>query len=128
MQRTALFDEHLRLGAKMVDFAGWEMPVQYSGVIEEHRAVRTGAGLFDLSHMGEIRVSGPAAGPALDRALVTTPSALQVGRAQYSMIVDDRGGILDDLVVYRITEAEWLVVANASKDRKSTRLNSSHRT
>lgn len=114
MQRTALFDEHLRLGAKMVDFAGWEMPVQYSGVIEEHRAVRTGAGLFDLSHMGEIRVSGPAAGPALDRALVTTPSALQVGRAQYSMIVDDRGGILDDLVVYRITEAEWLVVANAS--------------
>ena len=92
MQRTALFDEHLRLGAKMVDFAGWEMPVQYSGVIEEHRAVRTGAGLFDLSHMGEIRISGPAAGAALDRALVTTPSALQVGRAQYSMIVDDQIG------------------------------------
>ncbi|MEY4072045.1 MAG: glycine cleavage system aminomethyltransferase GcvT, partial [Chloroflexota bacterium] len=79
MQRTALYEEHLTLGARMVDFAGWEMPVQYAGVIEEHRAVRTGAGLFDLGHMGEIRVSGPAAGAALDYALVSTPSALLVG-------------------------------------------------
>ena len=114
MQRTALYEEHLTLGARMVDFAGWEMPVQYAGVIEEHRAVRTGAGLFDLGHMGEIRVSGPSAGAALDYALISTPSALLVGRAQYSMIVNEAGGILDDLVVYRIADAEWLVVANAS--------------
>ena len=114
MQRTALYEEHLSLGARMVDFAGWEMPVQYAGVIEEHRAVRMGAGIFDLGHMGEIRVSGPGAGAALDYALVSTPSALVVGRAQYSMIVNERGGILDDLVVYRIADAEWLVVANAS--------------
>ena len=114
MQRTALYEEHLTLGARMVDFAGWEMPVQYAGVIEEHRAVRTGAGLFDLGHMGEIRVSGQRAGAALDYALVSTPSALAVGRAQYSMIVSEAGGMLDDLVVYRIADAEWLVVANAS--------------
>jgi aminomethyltransferase len=114
MQRTALYEEHLTLGARMVDFAGWEMPVQYAGVIEEHRAVRTGAGLFDLGHMGEIRVSGPSAGAALDYALISTPSALLVGRAQYSMIVNEVGGILDDLVVYRVADAEWLVVANAS--------------
>lgn len=114
MQRTALYHEHLALGARMVDFAGWEMPVQYAGVIEEHRAVRTGAGLFDLGHMGEIRVSGPGAGAALDLALISSPSALMVGRAQYSMIVNEAGGILDDLVVYRIADAEWLVVANAS--------------
>lgn len=114
MQRTALHEEHLALGARMVDFAGWEMPVQYAGVIEEHRAVRTAAGLFDLGHMGEIRVSGPDAGAALDYALISTPSALVIGRAQYSMIVNEAGGILDDLVVYRIGDADWLVVANAS--------------
>ena len=114
MQRTALYEEHLALGARMVDFAGWEMPVQYAGVIEEHRAVRTGAGLFDLGHMGEIRVSGPSAGGALDYALVSTPSALAVGRAQYSMIVNEVGGIIDDLVVYRTAAEEWLVVSNAS--------------
>lgn len=114
MQRTALHEEHLAHGARMVDFAGWEMPVQYAGVIEEHRAVRTAAGLFDLGHMGEIRVSGPDAGAALDYALISTPSALVIGRAQYSMIVNEAGGILDDLVVYRIGDADWLVVANAS--------------
>jgi aminomethyltransferase len=98
----------------MVDFAGWEMPVQYSGVIEEHRVVRSAAGLFDLSHMGEIEVSGPGAGAALDAALVSEPSRLALGRAQYSIIVDERGGMLDDLVVYRTAVDRWLVVANAS--------------
>ena len=86
----------------MVDFAGWEMPVQYTGVIEEHRAVRSSAGIFDLSHMGEIEVTGPGAGRALDAALVSEPSKLSVGRAQYSIIVDGDGGMIDDLVVYRI--------------------------
>ena len=114
MLRTPLYDEHRALGARMVDFAGWEMPVQYSGVIEEHRAVRSAAGLFDLSHMGEIEVTGPGAGAALDAALVSEPSRLVLGRAQYSIIVDDRGGMLDDLVVYRTAAERWLVVANAS--------------
>jgi aminomethyltransferase len=114
MRRTALFEEHLELGARMVDFAGWEMPVQYAGVIEEHRAVRTGAGIFDLGHMGEIWVRGPRAGAALDRALVSLPSALNPGRAQYSIVVNESGGMIDDLLVYRVADEEWLVVANAS--------------
>jgi len=114
MRRTALFEEHLHLGARMVDFAGWEMPVQYAGVIEEHRAVRASAGVFDLGHMGEIWVRGPQAGAALDRALVSLPSALNPGRAQYSIIVNETGGMVDDLLVYRVADEEWLVVANAS--------------
>jgi aminomethyltransferase len=114
MRRTALFEEHLNLGARMVDFAGWEMPVQYAGVIEEHRAVRASAGVFDLGHMGEIWVRGPHAGAALDRALVSLPSALNPGRAQYSIIVNETGGMVDDLLVYRVADEEWLVVANAS--------------
>ena len=114
MRRTALFEEHLNLGARMVDFAGWEMPVQYAGVIEEHRAVRASAGVFDLGHMGEIWVRGPQAGAALDRALVSLPSALNPGRAQYSIIVNETGGMVDDLLVYRVADEEWLVVANAS--------------
>ncbi len=89
MRRTALFEEHLNLGARMVDFAGWEMPVQYAGVIEEHRAVRASVGVFDLGHMGEIWVRGPHAGAALDRALVSLPSALNPGRAQYSIAVNE---------------------------------------
>lgn len=114
MRRTALFEEHLNLGARMVDFAGWEMPVQYAGVIEEHRAVRASAGVFDLGHMGEIWVRGPHAGAALDRALVSLPSALNPGRAQYSIAVNESGGMIDDLLVYRVADEEWLVVANAS--------------
>ena len=114
MRRTALFEEHLNLGARMVDFAGWEMPVQYAGVIEEHLAVRAGAGIFDLGHMGEIWVRGPHAGVALDRALVSLPSALNPGRAQYSIVVNEAGGMIDDLLVYRVADEEWLVVANAS--------------
>jgi aminomethyltransferase len=114
MRRTALFEEHLNLGARMVDFAGWEMPVQYAGVIEEHRAVRASVGVFDLGHMGEIWVRGPQAGAALDRALVSLPSALNPGRAQYSIIVNETGGMVDDLLVYRVADEEWLVVANAS--------------
>ena len=114
MLRTALFDEHLRLGARMVAFAGWEMPVQYAGVIEEHRAVRSSSGIFDLGHMGEIWVRGPKAGAALDAALVSRPSALERGRAQYSIVVNEDGGMIDDLIVYRVHDEEWLVVANAS--------------
>lgn len=121
MRRTTLYQEHLNLGARMVDFAGWEMPVQYAGVIEEHRAVRSASGAFDLGHMGEIWVRGPRAGGALDRALVSRPSTLSVGRAQYSIIVNDAGGSIDDLLVYRVDEHDWLVVANASNASRVAR-------
>jgi aminomethyltransferase len=97
----------------MIDFAGWLMPVQYSGILEEHRAVRERAGLFDLSHMGELFVEGPEAGEALAYALVTNPPALAIGRAHYSMIVAADGGIIDDLIVYRLGDEQFLVVANA---------------
>jgi aminomethyltransferase len=110
---TPLVDEHRALGAKLIDFAGWLMPVQYSGILDEHRAVRERAGLFDLSHMGELFVEGPEAGDALAYALVTNPPALEVGRAHYSMIVAPDGGILDDLIVYRLGPQSFLVVANA---------------
>ena len=110
---TPLVEEHRALGAKLIDFAGWLMPVQYGGILEEHRAVRERAGLFDLSHMGELFVEGPEAGDALAYALVTNPPALTIGRAHYSMIVAPDGGILDDLIVYRLGEESFLVVANA---------------
>ncbi len=111
---TPLLERHLALGARMVDYAGWLMPVQYAGVIEEHRAVRSRAGLFDLSHMGELFVEGPDAGRALARALVTDPPSLAIGRAHYSMICAPDGGVIDDLIVYRLGEEQFLVVANAA--------------
>lgn len=111
---TPLIDVHRRLGATFTGFAGWSMPVRYSSEIAEHHAVRAGAGLFDLSHMGEIEVAGPGAGAALDHSLVGRPSALRVGGARYSMLCAEDGGILDDLVVYRRAEERFMVVANAS--------------
>ncbi|MBA3778601.1 MAG: glycine cleavage system aminomethyltransferase GcvT [Chloroflexi bacterium] len=112
--RTSLFERHQALGARLVPFSGWEMPVQYRGILDEHRAVRTRAGLFDLSHMGEIWLSGAGAGAALAHALVSDPPRLAIGRAQYSMICAPDGGILDDLIVYRVAEERFLVVPNAS--------------
>ncbi|MDX2208638.1 MAG: glycine cleavage system aminomethyltransferase GcvT [Gemmatimonadales bacterium] len=114
MLQTPLDATHRALGARMIPFAGWEMPVQYTGLVEEHVAVRNAAGLFDLSHMGELHVKGSGAAAALDFALVTAPSRLAVGRAHYSMICDDSGAVLDDLIVYRLADAHFLVVANAS--------------
>src|SRR5207342_3831759 len=114
LHETPLRDRHVAAGARLIDFAGWEMPVQYTGILEEHRAVRERAGLFDLSHMGELFVEGPEAGEALAYALVTNPPALAIGRAHYSMIVAPDGGIIDDLIVYRLGEERFLVVANAS--------------
>ena len=110
---TPLTDAHRELGARLIEFGGWLMPVQYGSIIEEHRTVRTTVGLFDLSHMGELYVDGPEAGPALAAALVTDPPSLAVGRAHYSMICSDDGGIIDDLIVYRLGETSFLVVANA---------------
>ncbi|MFT2018883.1 glycine cleavage system aminomethyltransferase GcvT [Streptomyces sp. 796.1] len=113
-RRTALDATHRALGATMTDFAGWDMPLRYGSEREEHTAVRTRAGLFDLSHMGEITLTGPQAAEALDFALVGNLSSVAVGRARYTMICDADGGILDDLIVYRLADQTYLVVANAS--------------
>ncbi|MGH3759895.1 glycine cleavage system aminomethyltransferase GcvT [Actinophytocola sp.] len=113
-QPSPLHDVHTALGASFTDFAGWSMPLRYGSELAEHRVVREAAGLFDLSHMGEIEVTGPEAGRALDYALVGNLSAVKAGRARYTMICDADGGVLDDLVVYRIGEDHYMVVANAS--------------
>ncbi|MFV2197643.1 glycine cleavage system aminomethyltransferase GcvT [Nocardiopsis sp. LOL_012] len=111
---TALREIHEQAGATLVDFAGWLMPLRYGSETAEHRAVRRAAGLFDLSHMGEIRVSGPEADLALDYALVGHLSKVKVGRARYTMLTSADGGVLDDLIVYRLGGEEYLVVANAA--------------
>ena len=114
VRQGPLHAEHAALGATMTPFAGWSMPLRYTSDLAEHHAVRTAVGLFDLSHMGEIRLSGAGAGRALDGALVGNLSGLTVGRARYTMICAEDGGVLDDLVVYRTADADYLVVANAS--------------
>lgn len=111
---TALDALHRSLGATMTDFAGWDMPLRYGSERDEHLAVRTRAGLFDLSHMGEITVTGPQAAALLNHALVGNIASVGVGRARYTMICQEDGGILDDLIVYRLAENEYMVVANAS--------------
>lgn len=113
-RRTALDATHRSLGATMTDFAGWDMPLRYGSERDEHQAVRTRAGLFDLSHMGEITVTGPDAAALLNHALVGDLASVGVGRARYTMICRADGGILDDLIVYRLAEHEYMVVANAS--------------
>jgi glycine cleavage system T protein (aminomethyltransferase) len=111
---TPLLDVHRGLGATLTGFAGWLMPLRYRSETAEHLAVRQAAGLFDLSHMGEITVTGPDAGPALDYALTGLLSAVEPGRARYTMMCAEDGGVLDDLVVYRLGAEEFLVVANAA--------------
>src|SRR2546426_7000376 len=100
--RTPLHDRHVALGARMVPFAGWEMPVQYEGVIQEHRAVRTDAGVFDVSHMGEIEVEGPRALALLQSLFSNDLDKLAPGQAQYTLLTNERGGIIDDLIAYRL--------------------------
>jgi aminomethyltransferase len=112
-RRTALHARHGELGARFTDFGGWQMPVRYGSIIEEHRATRTAAGLFDLSHMGELWVTGDGAADGLAGALVSDPTRLAVGRAQYSLICGADGGMVDDLIVYRVAEARFLIVPNA---------------
>jgi aminomethyltransferase len=114
LQRTPLHDRHVALGARMVPFAGWEMPVQYEGVIQEHRAVRTDAGAFDVSHMGEIEVEGPRALELLQSLLSNDLDRLGPGDAQYTLLTNERGGIIDDLIAYRLDEFRFLLVVNAS--------------
>jgi aminomethyltransferase len=113
-RRTPLTAVHERLGATLTDFAGWLMPLRYGSELAEHKSVRSAAGLFDLSHMGEISVTGPDAAAALDYALVGDMTGLAPGRARYTVICAPDGGVLDDLIVYRLGGEEFLVVANAS--------------
>ncbi|MFJ4028178.1 glycine cleavage system aminomethyltransferase GcvT [Paenarthrobacter sp. NPDC089989] len=110
---TALYEEHKKLDASFTDFGGWEMPLKYTSELAEHHAVRKSAGLFDLSHMGEVWVTGPDAGAFLDYALVGKLSAIADGKAKYSLICQEDGGIIDDLIVYRRGPEKFLVVPNA---------------
>jgi len=112
--RTPLYEQHLQLGAKLVDFAGWEMPVSYEGIREEHSAVRTHAGMFDVSHMGEVEVEGPGALAFLQRVLSNDVAKVEVGGAQYSCLCNEEGGVLDDLFLYRLGGDRWLIVTNSA--------------
>ncbi len=117
-KRTPLYEVHVALGARMIEFGGWLMPVQYTSIIEEHRGVRSRAGIFDLSHMGEIEISGPHALDLVQWVTTNDASKLEVGQAQYSTMCKPDGGIVDDLLVYRLPDRYFLVVnaANAAKD------------
>jgi len=117
-KRTPLYDTHRTLGARLIEFGGWDMPVQYSGILAEHHAVRTKAGLFDLSHMGEFEVSGPRALEALQELVVTDVARIQLGQAQYSLMCYPDGGIVDDIIVYRVAEKNYFVCVNASNIAK----------
>jgi aminomethyltransferase len=112
--RTPIHDRHVAAGGRMVPFAGWEMPVQYEGVIQEHRAVRTDAGVFDVSHMGELEVEGAYARDLLQSLLSNDVDRIEVGSAQYTLLTNERGGIVDDLIVYRLEECRYLLIVNAS--------------
>ncbi|MFN8676516.1 MAG: glycine cleavage system aminomethyltransferase GcvT [Thermomicrobiales bacterium] len=119
LQHTALTSRHEALGARMVPFAGWYMPVQYSGILNEHRTVRTAAGLFDLGHMGQVRVTGPDALDYLQQITTNDVSVLQPGEAQYSMLPNPTGGVIDDIIVYRLQdEPGYFVVINAANHDK----------
>jgi aminomethyltransferase len=113
LRRTPLFDRHVAAGARLVPFAGWEMPVTYEGVIPEHLAVRADAGAFDVSHMGQLHVEGPAAGPFLQSMLSNDLDRIGDGEAQYTLLTNEDGGIVDDLIVYRIGHGHYLLVVNA---------------
>jgi len=115
LKRTPLFDAHQSLGARCVDFGGWEMPVQYEGIVAEHQAVRNAAGIFDISHMGEIMVGGAHSADFLDSSLTNQASSLTAGGAQYSLMCNAHGGVIDDLYVYRIAKEVFLLIVNASR-------------
>jgi len=114
-KKTPLYDEHVRLGAKVVPFAGWLMPVQYTGIIEEHQAVRNNVGMFDISHMGQLIVDGSGAGEWLNTMLTNNIDKLDIRIGQYTFLLNERGGIIDDLIVYRIGDETFLLVVNAAR-------------
>jgi aminomethyltransferase len=115
LKTTPLYHEHVRLGAKVIDFGGWLMPVQYSGIVDEHLTVRSNAGLFDISHMGQFVVSGPGAQGWLNGLLTNDIERLSPGSGQYTFLLNEQGGVIDDLIVYRLHEEEYLLIVNAAK-------------
>ena len=114
-KKTPLYDEHVRLGAKMIPFGDWIMPVQYSGIMDEHQAVRKNVGVFDISHMGQLTATGPGAGAWLNEMLTNNIDKLEVGTGQYTFLLNESGGIIDDLIVYRTAPEAFLLVVNASR-------------
>lgn len=126
MERTSLYEEHIALNGKLVDFAGWELPVQYTSIIEEHLAARSKAALFDVSHMGEITVKGKNAEQYMRKMIPTSLDRLEPGRCMYSCLCNDRGGVIDDLFVYMIGLDDFLLVVNASTTEKDMRWLTSH--
>ncbi|MCZ6626563.1 MAG: glycine cleavage system aminomethyltransferase GcvT [Deltaproteobacteria bacterium] len=118
LKRTPLYRVHRRLGARIVEFGGWEMPVQYRGVIEEHLAVRSRAGLFDVSHMGELEVRGPHALDLCQRVTANDVSRMKTAQAQYNLLLNEEGGIVDDIVIYRLEENHFLICVNAANTDK----------
>jgi aminomethyltransferase len=115
LKRTPLFESHQRRGARLVEFGGWEMPVQYSSIIDEHLAVRRAGGLFDISHMGQVLVSGPAALAFLNQILTNDLARLEPGLGHYTLMCNPRGGVIDDLYAYRVGDSAWLLILNASR-------------
>jgi aminomethyltransferase len=115
LQKTALYPAHQKLGARLVEFGGWHMPVQYGGIVEEHKAVREAAGVFDISHMGEFFVRGAGALAFLNGLLTNDAEKLAVGQGQYTLMLNEEAGVIDDLILYRLHEIEYLLVVNAAK-------------
>src|SRR4051812_15657570 len=115
LQTTPLHADHVRLGAKMIGFGGWDMPVQYTGIMDEHQAVREALGIFDISHMGEFFVVGKTSAQWLNRMLTNNVERLAIGQGQYTLMLNERGGVIDDLIIYRVCDEAWLLIVNASK-------------
>src|SRR5437762_684702 len=118
LKTTPLNAAHRSMGAKMVDFGGWDMPVQYSGIIEEHQAVRTAAGVFDVSHMGEIEISGPEASKLTDFVTTNAVGRIKIGQAQYSGLLYEHGGFVDDVLVHKVADDHYFICVNASNQEK----------
>jgi aminomethyltransferase len=114
LKKTALFEAHQKLGARLVNFGGWNMPVQYSGILEEHKAVREAAGVFDISHMGEFCIDSPSAKTFLNGLLTNDVSKLAVGQGQYTLMLNEEAGVIDDLIIYHLTDGQYFLVVNAS--------------
>src|SRR2546423_12380320 len=115
LKRTPLFAAHQKLGGKLIEFGGWEMPVQYTSITDEHLAVRKAAGMFDISHMGEVSVNGPEAETLLNQVLTNDLRKLAVGQGQYTLMCNPQGGVIDDLYAYRFGPTEYLLIINASR-------------
>jgi len=121
VHRTPLYENHRRLGARMVDFGGWEMPVQYSGIVEEHHAARSGAGVFDVSHMGEIEIRGPEAARLVNSVTTNDVARLVRGQAQYSAMLYEHGGFVDDILVHKVADDDYFLCVNAANQDKDYR-------